>query len=81
MKPRVISAPVRVRSRGHGETRAALPADALRWACTAIGRKPRQAPRARNPIAPTPADGEPRAWATGTISTAVAVAPVVMVSV
>ena len=50
MKPRVISAPVRVRSRGHGETRAALPADALRWACTAIGRKPRQAPRARNPI-------------------------------
>ena len=54
---------------------------ALRWACTAIGRKPRQADRARMPMDPSPADGEPRACARGTISTAVTVAPVVMVTV
>ena len=80
MKPSVISRPVRVRSSGHGDTRPALTAGALRWACRAIGRKPRQAPSARKPIAPTPAEGEPSCCATGTISTATTVAPVVMVT-
>ena len=46
-----------------------------------MGRKPRQAERARRPIAPNPADGEPSSRATGTIRTAVTVAPVVMVTV
>ena len=73
--------PVRVRSNGQGDTCVALTAGALRCACSAIGRKPRQAARARMPIDPSPAEGDPSCSAIGTIRTEVTVAPVVMVIV
>ena len=77
----VSSAPLRVRSSGHGDTWPDVPRTLLRCACSATGRKPRKAATARMPIAPSPADGEPSSWARGTTATAVTVAPVVMVTV
>jgi len=69
------------RSNGHGEMCPALARTLLRWACSATGRKPRNAATAMMPMAPTAAEGEPSAWASGTTATAVTVAPVVMVTV
>ena len=77
----VSSWPLRVRSSGHGEMWPAVLRTLLRCVCRTTGRKPRKAATARNPIAPTAADGEPSARARGTTATAATVAPVVMVTV
>ncbi|MCY1241622.1 hypothetical protein D9M72_545330 [compost metagenome] len=57
------------------------PGVAFRCAWSATGRKPRKAATDSRPMAPRPAEAEPRSCATGTTSTAVTVAPVVMVTV
>src|SRR6476620_5399349 len=77
----VRSWPFRVRSSGQGDTWPAVVRTVLRWACSATGRKPTKAATAAMPTAPTAADGDPSAWASGTTATDVRVPPGVMVTV